>query len=85
MKKNKDLRPTLNKLFDPICDPVPKSYKEVWGKDAKKVYYESESREHRWYKNAHYYQILFRSLLGFEFGRFLGGLLGELLISLMLR
>lgn len=53
-KKRLDWRPALNKLFDPIFDPVPKSSKRRWGKEASEIYYGSESSSFRNWKHAKY-------------------------------
>lgn len=80
-----DKRPVLNKLLDPLCDPVPKSYKKIGGKQAKKVYYESEDAEYRSYKEAQYCKFVlklpFLVLFGILFGRLLAAFIRLLIFN----
>lgn len=62
-KKRLDWRPALNKLFDPIFDPVPKYSKELWGKDASEIYYGSESSSFRNWKHTKYREYVIPYLL----------------------
>lgn len=62
-KKRLDWRPALNKLFDPIFDPVPKGSKERWGADASEIYYGSERSGFREWKNRQYRKYVLYNIL----------------------
>lgn len=78
-KKRLDWRPALNKLLDPIFDPIPKELKEKYGDEAYSYYYWFETSEYRRYKHYKYRVLIlklpFLALFGFLLGRLFGKLL----------
>ena len=81
-KKRLDWRPALNKLLDPIFDPIPKELKKRHGAEAYQFYYWLETSDYRRYKNTQYRKFLVKLPFLIGLGLLLGDLLGSLLVFL---